>query len=103
MTDAAGRTRIHVWISGHVQGVGFRYAARQQAGRLGLGGWVRNLGDGTVEAVFEGPAADVAQAVAWCRYGPPGARVSAVKRETEMPTGETSFRERPTEYGSMSS
>jgi acylphosphatase len=79
--------------------VGFRYATRQQAGRLGLGGWVRNLGDGTVEAVFEGAAADVAQAVTWCRYGPPGAWVSAVKRETETPIGETSFRERPTEYG----
>jgi acylphosphatase len=83
--------------------VGFRYATCRQAGLLGLGGWVRNLSDGTVEAVFEGPAAEVTQAVAWCRHGPPGARVSAVQRETETPIGETGFRERATEYGSTSS
>jgi acylphosphatase len=102
VADGGVRTRIHLWISGRVQGVGFRFAACQQAGRLGLGGWVRNLGDGSVEAVFEGPAADVAQAVAWCRYGPPGARVSDVRRESETPVGEDAFRERPTKYGTSS-
>ena len=102
MEANAGRTRIHLWISGQVQGVGFRYAACQQAGRLGLGGWVRNLGDGSVEAVFEGPSVDVAQAVSWCHYGPPGARVIRVNREDEAPIGETGFRQRQTEYGPRS-
>jgi acylphosphatase len=97
-----GRTRIHVWISGRVQGVGFRFAACETAQLFGLGGWVRNLGDGRVEAVFEGPAADVARAVAWCRRGPPGAWVSGVETAAETPVGEHGFRSRPTEYGSVS-
>jgi acylphosphatase len=95
----AGRSRVHVWVSGRVQGVGFRFAACEQAERLSLGGWVRNLGDGRVEAVFEGPAADVAQAVAWCRRGPSGAWVSDLRTAAESPVGETSFRARSTEYG----
>lgn len=95
-----GHSRVHVWVSGHVQGVGFRFAACTQAERLGLGGWVRNLGDGRVEAVFEGPAAEVAQAVAWCRRGPSGARVSDLRTEAEPAIGETTFRARSTEYGS---
>lgn len=66
---------------------------------LGLGGWVRNLGDGRVEAVFEGPAAEVARAVAWCRRGPTGSWVSEIQTEPEQPIGETGFRNRPTEYG----
>lgn len=93
---AGGRSRVHVWIGGRVQGVGFRFATCEQAEQLGLGGWVRNLGDGRVEAVFEGPAAEVAQAVAWCRQGPAGAWVSEVRTEAESPVGETSFRARPT-------
>jgi acylphosphatase len=66
---------------------------------LGLGGWVRNLGDGRVEAVFEGPATEVAQAVAWCRRGPAGSWVAEILTEPEQPIGETGFRSRPTEYG----
>jgi acylphosphatase len=97
--EQRGRSRVHIWVSGRVQGVGFRFAASEQAGRLGLGGWVRNLGDGRVEAVFEGPAAEVAQAVAWCRRGPSGAWVSEVQHEAEAPTGETGFRALRTEYG----
>ena len=94
-----GRSRVHVWISGRVQGVGFRFATCEQAERLGLGGWVRNLGDGRVEAVFEGPAAEVAQAVAWCRRGPSGAWVSELRSEAEAPKGEAAFRALRTEYG----
>lgn len=97
--EQRGRSRVHVWVSGRVQGVGFRFATCEQAERLGLGGWVRNLGDGRVEAVFEGPAAEVAQAVAWCRRGPSGAWVSELRSEAESPTGETSFRPLRTEYG----
>jgi acylphosphatase len=93
-----GITRVHVWISGHVQGVGYRFATCEQAERLGLGGWVRNLGDGRVEAIFEGPAAEVGQAVAWCRRGPGGAVVTDVRTEAETPVGETGFRPQPSEY-----
>jgi len=67
-----------VVVHGRVQGVFFRAETRHTAQTLGLTGWVRNLPDGTVEAVFEGPADAVEQAVAWCRTGPPYALVSAV-------------------------
>lgn len=97
--EQRGRSRVHVWISGRVQGVGFRFATCEQAERLGLGGWVRNLGDGRVEAVFEGPAAEVANVVAWCRRGPNGAWVSEVHSEAELPVGEMGFRALRTEYG----
>jgi len=87
---------VHAWISGRVQGVGFRYATVIEAQRYGVGGWVRNLGDGRVEAVFEGPAAEVARLVHWCRNGPPGAWVADVRTTPEPPLGETTFRTRPT-------
>ena len=99
MTASPGRARVHVWVSGRVQGVGYRFATCEQAERLGLGGWVRNLGDGRVEAVFEGPAAEVAQALAWCQRGPAGAWVSDVRTEQEAPIGETGFRARQSSYG----
>jgi len=94
-----GRARVRLLVSGHVQGVGFRDSTRQVAEMLHLGGWVRNVEDGRVETVFEGPAAEVARAVAWCRNGPPGARVAEVDVEAEEPVGETTFRIRRTEYG----
>jgi acylphosphatase len=65
-------------IRGRVQGVGFRESMRWEAVRLGVGGWVRNRRDGTVEAVADGDAAAVASIVEWARRGPPGARVDAV-------------------------
>lgn len=70
--------RAHVVVHGRVQGVFFRAETERTARALGLTGWVRNLSDGTVEAVFEGPAEAVERAIAWCRTGPPYARVSAV-------------------------
>ncbi|MCC7366970.1 MAG: acylphosphatase [Chloroflexi bacterium] len=93
-----GQSRVHVWVSGRVQGVGFRFATVETAQLLGLGGWVRNLGDGRVEAVFEGPAAVVAKAVAWCHRGPAGSWVSDIETRPEQPIGESSFRTRPTDY-----
>ncbi len=90
---------MRLLVSGRVQGVGFRDSTRQVAEQLHLGGWVRNLADGRVEATFEGPAAAVARAVAWCEGGPPGARVADVEVEREEPLGEATFRVRATEYG----
>ncbi len=80
--------RAHVHVSGRVQGVCFRAATCDEAERLGLAGWVRNLHDGRVEAVFEGPRDRVDEAVAWCRHGPPAAQVSRVEVAFEAPTGE---------------
>lgn len=85
-------------IRGLVQGVGFRESIRAVAERLGLAGWVRNLSDGAVEAELEGPADQVEQAIAWCRSGPPAARVSRVERRPVEPIGETVFRIRGTPH-----
>jgi acylphosphatase len=71
--------RAHVYISGVVQGVGYRYSAMRAARSLAVTGWVKNLPDGRVEAVIEGPAADVEQMIGWCRQGPSGSRVSGVE------------------------
>ncbi|MDD1649102.1 MAG: acylphosphatase [Methylococcaceae bacterium] len=67
--------RVHVTISGRVQGVFFRAKSRERAVSLGLSGWVRNLPDGRVELLAEGPATAVAALLMWCQSGPPRARV----------------------------
>jgi acylphosphatase len=72
---------LHVTISGRVQGVGYRAWVEYRATRAGLEGWVRNRADGSVEAVFAGPARLVGEMVALCRHGPPSARVAAVLDE----------------------
>lgn len=82
--------RAHVFVSGRVQGVYFRDTARRVALRRGVRGWVRNLWDGRVEAVFEGPPADVAALVDWCHRGPAEARVTGVEVRHEPATGEFS-------------
>ena len=79
-------------IHGRVQGVGFRYATIERARSRGVAGWVRNNGDGSVEAVFEGEPEAVESLVAWCRRGPSGARVEDVSVEMETPCGEHGFR-----------
>jgi acylphosphatase len=85
--------RANVFISGRVQGVSFRWFTQRQAQELGLTGWVRNLWDGRVEAVFEGEAEAVRQAVAWCHTGQPPARVTNVDVTYAPYTGEVySFR-----------
>lgn len=88
MTD---RIRRHVWVSGVVQRVFFRAETARSAGRLGVAGWVRNLPDGRVEAVFEGPAEAVEAAVAWCRRGPARAIVEHLEVADEAPEGLTVF------------
>jgi acylphosphatase len=74
-----GDKRVHVVIRGWVQGVGFRASCARQAIGLGLTGWVRNQWDGSVEALFEGPAEAVDRMVAWCRRGPAAAEVERVE------------------------
>lgn len=73
------RRTASVIIRGRVQGVGYRFWTRGEAERLGLAGYVRNRPDGTVEAVFSGPAEAVTAMVAACRRGPSGARVTDVE------------------------
>jgi acylphosphatase len=75
-------------IAGIVQGVGFRYAMAAQARLLGVGGWVRNRRDGSVEAMIAGDAAQINEMLAWSRIGPAGAAVDDVLVETA--TGEFS-------------
>ena len=82
------RARAHVWVSGHVQMVYYRGTTQRVAADRGLAGWVRNLPDGRVEAVFEGPRADVQALVDWCREGPPSARVDHVEVQWEPPQDE---------------
>ena len=86
-TDSENTTCAHVTISGKVQGVSFRWYTQRQALNLGLSGWVRNLWDGRVEAVFEGEAEAVRKAVSWCHSGPPSAWVEEVQVEYQEPTG----------------
>ena len=78
----------HVFISGRVQGVNFRWFTQRKAQELGLTGWVRNLWDGRVEAIFEGDEKAVQEAVRWCHTGEPPARVENVDVNYEKPTGE---------------
>ncbi len=73
------RSAVHLVVVGRVQGVAFRARAVEEANRLGLSGWVRNRMDGTVEARAEGRPEAVETFVAWCKRGPPAARVEEVQ------------------------
>jgi acylphosphatase len=75
----------HVTIRGRVQGVGYRYFVERAARSRGLEGWVRNRRDGSVEALFSGPAEAVAAMIAACRRGPSSARVEALQDEAASP------------------
>ncbi|MCS6914098.1 MAG: acylphosphatase [Myxococcales bacterium] len=77
--------QVRLLISGLVQGVCYRASAQRQAQSLGLRGWVRNLRTGQVELVAQGPHDDVEALVAWCRRGPPAARVHRVDIHEEQP------------------
>ena len=83
--------RAKVIVLGSVQGVFFRVEARDRARSLGLAGWVRNVPDGTVEAVFEGEDESVESMVEWCRGGPGGARVEQVDVDWREPEGDQGF------------
>ncbi len=71
--------RVHLYVAGIVQGVFFRAHTRDVANSLGLTGWVRNMRDGRVEIVAEGPKEKLENLISWCRKGPSGARVEDVE------------------------
>ena len=82
------KARAHVYVSGMVQGVFFRSETQDEASRRGVTGWVRNLRDGRVEAVFEGEKEKVDQLIEFCRRGPRGARVTRIDVSWEDYKGE---------------
>jgi acylphosphatase len=81
-------------LSGRVQGVGFRFFAEDLARREGLGGWVMNRSDGSVEVLLEGDRESVARVEAKLRHGPPHARVDAVTADDDVPSGRQGFQVR---------
>ncbi len=93
-TDGApgGLRRVRVLVEGRVQGVWFRDTTREEALRLGVAGWVRNVPDGRVEAVFEGPPSAVAALLGWTRRGPEHAVVTHLEIREEPSAGERGFR-----------
>jgi acylphosphatase len=78
-------SNVHVIISGRVQGVWFRVSVKQKAEKLGITGWVRNLSDGTVEAVFQGEDNSIKEILEWCNHGPPFAKVDRVMKNYQDP------------------
>ena len=84
----AENTRVHAFIAGRVQGVAFRWETQRVAEQHQVRGWVRNLPDGRVEAVFEGPRPQGEDVLEWCRQGPAIARVEAVDVQWEDFKGE---------------
>ncbi len=86
--ESGERERARVYVSGQVQGVFFRDSTRQRAEELGLAGWVRNLPDGRVEALFDGPSERVREMVRWCKEGPSHAEVEDVDTEFEESAGD---------------
>jgi acylphosphatase len=80
--------RAHLFVSGRVQGVSFRWYTQRKAQELGLVGWVRNLWDGRVEVVLEGEEKTVQQMVNWCHVGAPSAQVDQIEASYQDPTGE---------------
>jgi len=83
MKKDSERARVRLRIEGRVQGVFFRASAQEEAGRLGLKGWVRNCPDGSVEVVAEGERKKIDDLINWCHHGPPGAHVHNVRLQWE--------------------
>jgi acylphosphatase len=91
--NKTGRARLHLIVSGRVQGVGFRFSAYDEAKDLSLAGWVRNLVGGEVEIVAEGKQEALRMLAAWAHLGPPSAHVTEVREDWRDFTGEfTEFR-----------
>ena len=79
---------VHVYITGKVQGVGYRYSTAIQAQKLGLTGWVKNLYDGRVEALFEGENETITQMLSWCQQGPSMSYVTNIETHKKDYTGQ---------------
>jgi acylphosphatase len=86
-----GKVRAHAFISGIVQGVSYRYYTVNRAKQVGVSGWVRNLPDSRVEAVFEGTQEQVETMIRWCQQGSPASVVERVVFEYEQPQGIEGF------------
>ena len=84
----AKKNRVHLLISGQVQGVWYRASTKQQADNLGLTGWVRNCRSGQVEVIVEGADAAINKLISWCRTGPSMARVTDVRIDFDDYRGE---------------
>jgi len=82
------KVRVHIVVSGRVQGVFYRSETQEKAQQLGVSGWVKNLSEGRVEAVFEGERAKVEQMVEWAKKGPSGAIVNDLDLSWEEYQGE---------------
>lgn len=80
--------RVHIWVKGRVQGVGFRAHVEYHAGKIGVSGWVRNVGWDKVEAVAEGTREQIDQFIEMMKTGPRASRVDEAKVEYEDVTGE---------------
>ena len=81
--------RVHIIVTGRVQGVGYRASARDKAASLGLSGWVRNKWDGSVEITAEGDSFSVSTFINWCQIGPRWASVDELIVTDKTPTGES--------------
>ena len=93
MTEQAENVRLHIWVKGRVQAVGFRAFVQQNALQIGVTGWVRNVGYDTVEALAEGPQERIDTFLLAVKRGPVGSRVDESREEWEQATGEfSSFR-----------
>ena len=88
MKEQAETRRVHVWVQGRVQAVGFRAFVQQNAIQIGVTGWVRNVGYDTVEAVAEGTKEQVEMFLQMVKRGPMGSRVDESREEWEQVTGE---------------
>jgi acylphosphatase len=93
MTGQNETVRVHAWVQGRVQAVGFRAYVQQNAMQIGVTGWVRNVGYDTVEAVAEGTKVQIDDFLRMVKRGPLGSRVDESREEWEQVTGEfSSFR-----------
>jgi len=91
------KIRVHLFISGIVQGVNFRYYTRETARRLNITGVVRNLPDGRVETIAEGDEEAIEKFIEWCKKGPPSARVEKVEIKRSNFVGD--FKDFKIDYG----
>ena len=82
------KTRVHVFITGIVQGVFFRLQTANKADKIGIVGWIKNLQDGRVEAVFEGEKEAIEEIISFCKRGPPRALVKNIEVQRETYSGE---------------